>query len=47
VWVVVADERTTINDFEYGPVVNEKLQSIYGEPAVRKFADVEVLEFGH
>ena len=46
VWVVVADERTTIDNFEYGPVVTDKLQSIYGEPAVRKFADVEVLEYG-
>jgi len=46
VWVVVADERTTIDDFEYGPAVTEKLKAIYGEPAVRKFADVEVLEYG-
>lgn len=46
VWVVVADERTTIEDFERGPAVAEKLQSIYGEPSVRKFADVEVLEYG-
>ena len=46
VWVVVADERTTIDDFEHGPVVTNKLESIYGEPAVRKFADVEVLQYG-
>lgn len=46
VWVVVADERTTIDNFEYGPAVTSKLQSIYGEPTVRKFADVEVLEYG-
>lgn len=46
VWVVVADERTTIDDFEYGPAVTNKLQSIYGEPTVHTFADVEVLEFG-
>jgi 4-amino-4-deoxy-L-arabinose transferase-like glycosyltransferase len=46
VWVVVADERTTIDDFEYGPAVANKLQSIYGEPKVWKFAAVEVLEYG-
>ena len=45
VFVVVAIERSTINDFDYGSAVNEKLQSIYGEPVVHKFADVEVLEF--
>jgi len=47
VWVVVADERTTIGNFEYGPAVTSKLQLIYGEPTVRKFADVELLEYGH
>lgn len=47
VWVVVADERTTIDDFAYGTAVTERLTSIYGEPLVRKFADVEVLEYGH
>ena len=45
VLVVVADERTTISDFDYGPAVSEKLQSIYGEPVVHKFADIEVLEY--
>jgi 4-amino-4-deoxy-L-arabinose transferase-like glycosyltransferase len=45
VFVVVAIERSTINDFDYGSAVTEKLQSIYGEPAVHKFADVELLEF--
>ena len=42
VWVLIAgDER----EF-YGGAVEEKLQSIYGAPAVQKFADVDVLEYG-
>ena len=42
VWVLIAgDERKF-----YGGAVEEKLQSIYGAPAVQKFADVDVLEYG-
>lgn len=46
VWVVVADERTTIDSFEYGSAVDKKLRSIYREPQIHRFADLEVLEYG-
>ena len=46
VFVVVAIERSTrLTISTSGSAVTEKLQSIYGEPAVHKFADVELLEF--
>ena len=46
VWVVVFGTDSQMDSFDYGAVADEKLRSIFGAPAVRKFADIHVLEFG-
>ena len=35
-----------MENFDYGSVAAAKLQSIFGVPEVRKFADIQLLEFG-
>ncbi len=42
VWVLIADDGANF----YGSPLEEKLKSIYGAPAMQKFASVEVLEYG-
>ncbi len=39
-------DDSQMDSFDYGAVADEKLRSIFGAPAVRKFADIHVLEFG-
>ena len=46
VWVVGFGTDSQMDSFDYGAVADEKLRSIFGAPAVRKFADIHVLEFG-
>jgi 4-amino-4-deoxy-L-arabinose transferase-like glycosyltransferase len=46
VWVLMAGEDADFGNFASGPAVVEKLQAIFGAPAVQKFADVRVLEYG-
>jgi mannosyltransferase len=43
VWILVAGDGA---NFCGGPV-EEKLQSVYGAPVVQKFANIDVLEYGH
>jgi len=47
VWVLMADHGTKAENFAYGAEVKAKLQSIYGDPAVSRFAEVDVLKYGH
>ena len=46
VWVVLYGANAQMENFDYGSDAGEKLRSIFGEPEVRKFADIQVLEFG-
>jgi mannosyltransferase len=46
VWVVVYGSDGRIENFDYGSDAAERLQSIYGAPEVRRFPDIQVLEFG-
>ncbi|MGA2903990.1 MAG: glycosyltransferase family 39 protein [Candidatus Korobacteraceae bacterium] len=46
VWVLMAADGANFSNFDDGAAVAEKLQSIYGAPAVQKFAGIEVLEYG-
>ncbi len=46
VWILMADHGTKLEYFDQGEAVQSKLQEIYGAPAVHKFADIDVLEFG-
>jgi hypothetical protein len=47
VWVVVYGPAARMENFDYGSVAGGKLQPIFGSPGVQKFADIQVLEFGH
>jgi mannosyltransferase len=46
VWILMADHGTRLAYFDHGAAVEAKLQELYGPPAVHKFADIDVLEFG-
>jgi mannosyltransferase len=46
VWILMADHGTRLEYFDHGAAVQAKLQEIYGPPAIHKFADIDVLEFG-
>jgi mannosyltransferase len=46
IWVVLYGAGVRTEDFDYGAVADGKLQSIFGSPETRKFADIQVLEFG-
>jgi mannosyltransferase len=46
VWVVLYGGDARIENFDYGSLAAAKLQSFFGAPEVRKFADIQVLEFG-
>ncbi len=46
VWVLMAGDDANFSNFALGPAVAEKLQAIFGAPAVQKFSDVRVLEYG-
>ena len=46
VWILMADHGTKMETFTDGAAMAETLQSIFGAPEVRKFADIDVLEFG-
>jgi uncharacterized membrane protein len=46
VWVVVAGKDAALEQFDNGRAAADKLQAVYGPPAVRQFDDVQVLEFG-
>lgn len=46
VWIVLYGTDAPIENFDYGSVAAAKLQSLFGAPEVRKFADIQVLEFG-
>jgi mannosyltransferase len=46
VWILMADHGTRLEYFDQGAAVQAKLQEIYGPPAITKFADIDVLEFG-
>jgi uncharacterized membrane protein len=47
VWIVVYGPADRLENFDYGSVAGAKLQSSFGSPGVQKFADIQVLEFGH
>ncbi len=46
VWVVVYGPAARMGDFDYGSIADGKLQAIFGSPEVRKFAEIQLLEFG-
>ncbi len=47
VWVVLYGPASQANDLEQrSPALATKLQSVFGQPQVRQFADIDVLEFG-
>jgi mannosyltransferase len=46
VWILMTDSSTKLESLDNGAAVAEKLQSIYGPPAVRRFPDIDVLEYG-
>ena len=46
VWILMADHGTKLEIFDHGAEIQAKLQEIYGDPVVHKFADIDVLEFG-
>jgi mannosyltransferase len=46
VWILMADHGTRLEIFDHGAETQQKLQQIYGDPVVHKFADIDVLEFG-
>jgi hypothetical protein len=46
VWVFVSNHDATAYAFDRSGKLAEKLQSLFGPPAVQKFADVQVLRFG-
>ena len=46
VWILMADHGTRMEIFDFGAATQTKLQSIYGAPAVQKFDDIDLLEYG-
>ena len=46
VWILMADHGTKLEIFDHGAETQQKLQEIYGNPTVHKFADIDVLEYG-
>jgi mannosyltransferase len=46
VWILMADHGTRLEIFDHGRETKQKLQEIYGDPEVHKFADIDVLEYG-
>ncbi len=46
VWILMADHGARLENFDYGAETRAKLESLYGQPAVRKFADIDVLVYG-
>ena len=46
VWILMADHGSKFENFDYGAEVEKALQAIYGAPSARKFADIDVLEYG-
>jgi hypothetical protein len=46
VWVVVYGPGAQIENFDYGSIAGGRLQAVFGSPKVRRFADIQVLEFG-
>jgi mannosyltransferase len=46
VWILMADHGTKLEVFDYGAATQSKLQAIYGDPIIHKFADIDVLEYG-
>ncbi len=46
VWVVICGADAQPDSFDYGATATDKLRSIFGAPEVRKFANIQVLEFG-
>ena len=46
VWIFMADHGTKLEVFDHGAATQAKLQAIYGDPTVHKFADIDVLEYG-
>jgi len=46
VWVVIAGNNGSLELFEHGATLQKKLETTYGAPQSRRFADIEVLEFG-
>jgi hypothetical protein len=45
VWILMADHGTKLEIFDHGAETQQKLQEIYGDPRVYKFADIDVLEY--
>jgi 4-amino-4-deoxy-L-arabinose transferase-like glycosyltransferase len=46
VWILMADHGTRLEIFDHGAETQQKLQEIYGDPRVYRFADIDVLEYG-
>ena len=46
VWIFVAGQDGNPGRFDYGDATAGKLQAIYGAPAIQRFADIELLEYG-
>lgn len=46
VWLVVYGPDARTENFDYGSAASEKLHTLFGAPEVRKFTDIQVLEFG-
>lgn len=46
VWVFVSDHGGSLQGFDHGASVQQKLQTIFGAPVVRRFADIDVLQYG-
>jgi mannosyltransferase len=46
VWILMADHGTQLGIFDHGAETQQKLQEIYGDPSIYKFADIDVLEYG-
>ena len=46
VWIMMADHGTKLEIFDRGAETQQKLQEIYGNPTIYKFADIDVLEYG-
>ena len=46
VWILMADHGAKLENFDYGAAAKAKLERIYGQPTVYRFADVDVLEYG-
>ena len=46
VWIFVADHGTNLGDFAQGAAVKKELEAVFGAPRVRKFADIDLLQYG-